>query len=54
MSSEVNLNMEIRKLGLTELYKLGAILNTSDCWKKLMAIVPKQDNLPKFTSEHIR
>ncbi|XP_034187933.1 interleukin 1 receptor associated kinase 4 tube isoform X1 [Osmia lignaria lignaria] len=45
---------ELRKLRLRELYTLGQILNLSDSWKKLMAIVPKDgtSNLPKFTSEH--
>nr|XP_012140958.1 PREDICTED: protein Tube isoform X4 [Megachile rotundata]XP_012140959.1 PREDICTED: protein Tube isoform X5 [Megachile rotundata] len=45
---------ELRKLKLGELYQLGWILNVSDLWKKLMAIVPKEDtsDLPKFTSEH--
>ncbi|KOC65338.1 Protein Tube [Habropoda laboriosa] len=45
---------ELRKLRPAELYKLGQILNISDSWKKLMAIVPKEDacNLPKFTTEH--
>lgn len=45
---------ELRKLKLGELYQLGWILNVSDLWKKLMAIVPKEDtsDIPKFTSEH--
>ncbi|CAK9800808.1 Protein Tube [Anthophora quadrimaculata] len=45
---------ELRKLRPAELYTLGQILNISDSWKKLMAIVPKEDacNLPKFTTEH--
>ncbi|XP_014468974.1 PREDICTED: uncharacterized protein LOC106741442 isoform X2 [Dinoponera quadriceps] len=32
---------------------LGIILNISDNWKKLMANVPKQENIPEFSSEHI-
>ncbi|CAK9811681.1 Protein Tube [Anthophora plagiata] len=45
---------ELRKLRPAELYTLGQILNISDSWKKLMAIVPKEDacNLPKFTTDH--
>lgn len=45
---------ELRKLKLGELCQLGLILNVSDLWKKLMAIVPKEDasDFPKFTSEH--
>ncbi|KAM0729798.1 Protein Tube [Formica fusca] len=53
MSSEVCLDMEIRKLKPGELYILSNILSISDSWKKLMAIVPKQGNVPKFTSDHI-
>ncbi|EFN87560.1 Protein Tube [Harpegnathos saltator] len=45
--------MEIRKLKPSEMYRLGIILNISDNWKKLMANVPKQENVPKFSSEHI-
>ncbi|KAG7202301.1 hypothetical protein KM043_018633 [Ampulex compressa] len=53
--SLVSLDMEIRKLRPAELYILGQILNMSDSWKKLMAIIPKEgsDNLPKFNTEHI-
>lgn len=54
MSSEVCLDMEIRKLRPGELYTLSNILSMSDSWKKLMAIVPKQENVPKFSSDHIR
>jgi len=54
MSSEVCLDMEIRKLRLGELYILSNILSVSDSWKKLMAIVPKQENVPKFNNDHIR
>ncbi|XP_046142867.1 protein Tube isoform X3 [Osmia bicornis bicornis] len=45
---------ELRKLRVRELCTLGQILNLSDSWKKLMAIVPKDEtsDLPKFTSEH--
>jgi len=53
MSSEAYLDMEIRKLRPAELYSLGSILSISDSWKKLMAIVPKQGNIPKFSSDHI-
>ncbi|XP_050466768.1 protein Tube [Cataglyphis hispanica] len=53
MSSEVCLDMEIRKLRPGELYILSNILSISDSWKKLMAIVPKQGNVPKFSSDHI-
>jgi len=54
MSYEAYLDMEIRKLRPAELYTLGSILSISDSWKKLMSIVPKQGNVPKFTSDHIR
>lgn len=54
MFSETHLDMEIRKLRPAELYILGSILNISDSWKKLMSIVPKQGNIPKFNSDHIR
>lgn len=47
-------NTELRKLDPIELYGLGNILNASDNWKKLMAIVPKQENVPEFNSEHIK
>ncbi|GAB1869528.1 Protein Tube [Camponotus japonicus] len=53
MSSEVCLDMEIRKLRPGELYILSNILSVSDSWKKLMAIVPKQENVPKFNNDHI-
>ncbi|XP_012284187.1 uncharacterized protein LOC105701743 [Orussus abietinus] len=45
---------EIRKLKPAHLYQLGQILNVSDAWKKLMAIVPKSglDCTPKFNGEH--
>lgn len=48
------LDTELRKLRPAELYTLGQILNISDSWKKLMAIVPKEGdrNLPKFNAEH--
>lgn len=54
--SSVFLDTELRKLRPAELYTLGQILNISDSWKKLMAIVPKDDasNLPKFHTEHFR
>lgn len=47
-------SLEIRKLRPVELYVLASILNISDSWKKLMTIVPKQENVPKFNSDHIR
>lgn len=52
----VCLDTELRKLRPAELYKLGQILNISDSWKKLMAIVPKDgaSNIPKFNTEHFR
>ncbi|OAD52968.1 Protein Tube [Eufriesea mexicana] len=52
--NSVCLNTELRKLRPAELYKLGQILNVSDSWKKLMAIVPKENvsNIPKFNTEH--
>ncbi|XP_029177332.1 uncharacterized protein LOC114945335 [Nylanderia fulva] len=53
MSSEGCLDMEIRKLKPGELYVLSNILSISDSWKKLMAIVPNQENVPKFSSDHI-
>ncbi|XP_076231177.1 interleukin 1 receptor associated kinase 4 tube isoform X2 [Calliopsis andreniformis] len=50
----VCLDTELRKLRPAELYTLGQILNISDSWKKLMAIVPKEGNpnLSKFNAEH--
>ncbi|PBC26125.1 Protein Tube [Apis cerana cerana] len=50
----IYLDIELRKLRPAELYILSQILNISDSWKKLMAIIPKDDmpNLPKFNSEH--
>lgn len=47
---------EIRKLRPAELYKLGQILSIQNSWKKLMAIIPKDNgsNLPKFNVEHFR
>lgn len=52
----IYLDTELRKLKPAELYILSQILNISDSWKKLMAIIPKDDmsNLPKFNSEHFR
>lgn len=52
--STVSLDTELRKLRPAELYTLGQILNISDSWKKLMAIVPKDKcpDLPKFNAEH--
>lgn len=47
------LDTEIRKLKPIELYRLGIILSVSDSWKKLMASVPKQENISKFSIEHI-
>ncbi|XP_076380490.1 interleukin 1 receptor associated kinase 4 tube isoform X1 [Megalopta genalis] len=50
----VCLETELRKLRPAELYTLGQILNVSDSWKKLMAIVPKTEDcdFPKFNMEH--
>ncbi|XP_076761403.1 interleukin 1 receptor associated kinase 4 tube [Xylocopa sonorina] len=52
--STMCLDTELRKLRPAELYTLGQILNVSDSWKKIMAIVPKDDasNFPKFNSQH--
>ncbi|XP_076644424.1 interleukin 1 receptor associated kinase 4 tube isoform X2 [Halictus rubicundus] len=52
--STVFLDTELRKLRPAELCTLGQILNISDSWKKLMAIIPKTENcdFPKFHSEH--
>ncbi|XP_066597968.1 uncharacterized protein [Prorops nasuta] len=49
----VNGNTPFRKLNPATLYKLTRILSISDCWKKLMIIIPKEDNpgIPKFKSE---
>ena len=54
--SAVYSDRELRKLKPAELYKLAQILCIQDSWKKLMAIIPKDDNtdLPKFNIEHIR
>ncbi|KAK9299447.1 hypothetical protein QLX08_007478 [Tetragonisca angustula] len=53
--STVYLDRELRKLKPAELYKLAQILCIQDSWKKLMAIIPKDDDsdLPKFNIEHI-
>lgn len=53
--STVYLDRELRKLKPAELYKLAQILRIQDSWKKLMAIIPKDDDsdLPKFNIEHI-
>lgn len=53
MSTQVCLDTEIRKLRPGELYILSNILSISDSWKKLMAIVPKQENVKKFNNDHI-
>ncbi|KYN05973.1 PREDICTED: protein Tube [Cyphomyrmex costatus] len=53
MAYKAHLDMEIRKLRPAELYTLGNILSISDSWKKLMSIVLKQGNVPKFSSDHI-
>lgn len=52
--STICFDTEIRKLRPAELYKLGQILSIQDSWKKLMAIIPKDNgsNLPKFNVEH--
>ena len=54
--STVYSDRELRKLKPAELYKLAQILHIQDSWKKLMAIIPKDDDsdLPKFNIEHIR
>ncbi|KAI4494252.1 hypothetical protein M0802_009121 [Mischocyttarus mexicanus] len=50
----VNSNTELRKLQPAHKYTLAEILNVSDSWKKLMAIIPRDDtNTPRFNSEHI-
>lgn len=55
-STVYSLDRELRKLKPAELYKLAQILCVQDSWKKLMAIIPKDDDsdLPKFNIEHIR
>ncbi|EGI64148.1 PREDICTED: protein Tube [Acromyrmex echinatior] len=53
MSYKAHLDMEIRKLRPAELYTLASILSISDSWKKLMSIVAKKGNVPKFSSDHI-
>ncbi|XP_033214884.1 protein Tube [Belonocnema kinseyi] len=52
----VNLETEIRKLQPLMIDKLTMILNVDGSWKKLMAIVPKDDESGqnKFISEHFR
>ncbi|CAD1479398.1 unnamed protein product, partial [Heterotrigona itama] len=54
--STVYLDRELRKLKPAESFKLARILRVQDSWKKLMAIVPKDDDsdLPRFNIEHIR
>lgn len=53
-NNTITLNTEIRKLKPVHRYALGDILNISDSWKKLMAIIPRNDvNTTKFTSEHV-
>ncbi|XP_011861688.1 PREDICTED: protein Tube [Vollenhovia emeryi] len=54
MSYETSVDMELRKLRPSELYTLGTILNIGDSWKKLMSIVTKEGNVPKFSSDDIR
>lgn len=51
----VSLDTELRKLKPAELYTLGQILNISDSWKKLMAIIPREGatNLLEFNAEHL-
>jgi hypothetical protein len=48
------LDTEIRKLQPVELCTLAQILNQSDSWKKLMAIIPKDtdENHYIFNNEH--
>ncbi|KAK2575653.1 hypothetical protein KPH14_012053 [Odynerus spinipes] len=53
-SSTITLNTEIRKLKPVHRYALGEILNLTDSWKKLMAIIPQNDtNVTRFNSEHV-
>lgn len=50
----INLETEIRKLQPVMIDKLTMILNVDGSWKKLMAIVPNDDESEqyKFISEH--
>lgn len=43
---------EIRKLQPVELFKLTQYLDESNYWKKLMAIVPKDDDENEFMFNH--
>ncbi|XP_015185707.1 PREDICTED: uncharacterized protein LOC107071321 [Polistes dominula] len=53
-NSIINSNTELRKLQPAHKYALAEILNVSDSWKQLMAIIPRDDtNAPRFNSEHI-
>ena len=51
----MNPNTEIRKLRPAEFYTLGQILNVSDSWKRLMAMIIKEgiNDGPVFNSEHL-
>ncbi|XP_012214745.1 protein Tube [Linepithema humile] len=49
-----NKDTEIRKVKPEEMYKLAIILNDSDAWKKLMTIVLKEGDIPRFDGDHIR
>lgn len=54
-NSIITSNTELRKLLPAHKYALAEILNVSDSWKKLMAIIPRDDtNTPRFNSEHVR
>ncbi|XP_043680526.1 probable serine/threonine-protein kinase DDB_G0280133 [Vespula pensylvanica] len=53
-NSIITSNTELRKLHPAHKYALAEILNVSDSWKKLMAIIPRDDtNMPRFNSEHV-
>lgn len=50
------LNTEIRKLQPIELCKLAQILDQSNLWKELMAIIPNPNNESQrlFTDDHFK
>lgn len=53
-NSAIAFNTEIRKLKPAHRYALGDILNVSDSWKKLMAMIPQSGtNTMRFNSEHV-
>ena len=51
-----NLKTEIRKLKPAEMNSVSQILNNSNSWKKLMAIIPKEgsENEYKFSWVHFK